>query len=80
MSCTAFAINTAYILHKLYTCISKLYFTFFLRQKIKRFGHMQPQVIKYQAKKETQVPKSKFCKMYSDIKNKRPEVLYHPPP
>ena len=28
---------------------------------------MQPPVVKYQAKKETQVTKKKFCKIYSDI-------------
>ena len=34
---------------------------------VKRFGHMQPPVVKYQAKKETEVAKNKFCKTYSDI-------------
>ena len=28
---------------------------------------MQPPVVKYQAKKETQMTKNKFCEMYSDI-------------
>ena len=31
---------------------------------------MQPQVIKYKAKKKTQVTKNKFCKIYSDIDKK----------
>ena len=39
----------------------------FLRQKIKIFEHMQPSVVKYQAKKETQVTKKKFCNFFSDI-------------
>ena len=29
---------------------------------------MQPPVVKYQARKQTQVTKNKFCKIYSDIK------------
>ena len=37
---------------------------------IKRFGHMQPPVVKYQAEKETQVRKNKFCKIYSDIEKR----------
>ena len=28
---------------------------------------MQPPIVKYQAKKETQVTKNKFCRIYSDI-------------
>ena len=39
-----------------------------LRQKI--WACMQPPVVKYQAKRETQVTKNKFCKMYSDIEKK----------
>ena len=39
----------------------------FLREK---FGHMQPPVVKYQAKKETQMTMNKFCKMHSDIEKK----------
>ena len=30
---------------------------------------MQPPVVEYQAKKETEVAKNKFCKTYSDIEN-----------
>ena len=32
---------------------------------------MQPRVVKNQAKKETQVTKNKFCKVYSDIEKKQ---------
>ena len=32
--------------------------------------NMQPPVVKYQAEKETQVRKEKFCKINSDIENK----------
>ena len=36
----------------------------------KRFGHMQPPVVKYQDKKETQVTKNELWKIYSDIEKK----------
>ena len=38
--------------------------------KDQNIWHMQPPIVKYQAKKETQVTKNKFCKIYSDIEKR----------